>query len=307
VSRLAIFRRAGQSLIGLVGIVVLVFVLVRVTGDPAYLMLPEDATEQQRQEYRERQGLDQPVPVQLAIYVGNMAQGDFGTSTRRQEPAIDAVLRAFPVTLKLAGVTLVVSLAISLVVGSLAAYRRNSLVDRVATFLSLFAASAPDFWVAISGIFIFSVALGWLPTSGMGPSIAFWILPVATLSLRITGVLTQVVRSAMLSALQSAYIKTARAKGIRESSIIFIHALRNAALPIVTVAGDQLAGIVNGAVIVETVFGWPGIGKVAIDSIIERDFTVVQAVVIVTGIAIFAMNLLIDFIYVALDPRLRTA
>ncbi len=306
-SGLAIFSRAGQSLIGLVGVVLLVFLLVRVTGDPAYLMLPEDATEEQRQEYRVRQGLDQPLHVQLGIYVSGMLKGDFGTSTRRQEPAIDAVTRAFPVTLKLAGVTLVVSLAISLVVGSLAAYWRNSFADRVATFLSLFAASAPDFWIAISGIFVFSVALGWLPTSGMGPSILFWILPVATLSLRITGVLTQVVRSAMLSALQSAYIKTARAKGIGERQVIFVHALRNAALPIVTVAGDQLAGIINGAVIVETVFGWPGIGKIIIDSITERDFAVVQAAVIVTGLAIFALNLAIDFIYMALDPRLRTA
>lgn len=306
-SGLAIFRRAGQSLIGLALVVVLVFALVRVTGDPSYIMLPEDATAEQRQEYRERHGLDRPVPAQLAIYLGNLARGDFGTSSRRQEPALDTVLRAFPVTLKLAAVTLAVSLAIALVVGSLAAYWRNSWADRVATWLSLFAASAPDFWVAITGIFVFSVALGWLPTSGMGPSVLYWILPVATLSLRITGVLTQVVRSAMLTTLQSAYIKTARAKGIHEGHVIFVHALRNAALPIVTVAGDQLAGIVNGAVIVETIFGWPGIGKVTIDSITERDFSVVQAAVIVIGLAIFAMNLLIDFIYVALDPRLRTA
>lgn len=303
---LAIFHRAGQSLIGLVGVVLLVFLLVRVTGDPAYLMLPEDATAEQRQEYRERKGLDRPILVQLGFYVSDIARGDLGISSRRQEPALDVVVRAFPVTLKLAGVTLVAALAISLVAGSLAAYRPRSIFDRLATFFSLFAASAPDFWVAITGIFIFSVALGWLPTSGMGPSIAFWILPVATLGLRITGVLTQVVRSAMLSTLQAAYIKTARAKGIREQRIIFVHALRNASLSVVTVAGDQLAGIINGAVIVETVFGWPGIGKVIIDSIIDRDFAVVQAAVIITGLAIFLMNLLIDFIYMALDPRLRT-
>lgn len=303
---MAIFRRAGQSLIGLCLVVVLVFSLVRLTGDPSFIMLPDDATVEQREEYRQRHGLDRPIPVQLGVYLGDIVRGDFGTSTRRQEPALDTVLRAFPVTLQLAGVTLAVSLSIALVVGSLAAYWRNSVADRAATFLSLFAASAPDFWVAISGIFIFSVALGWLPTSGMGPSILFWILPVATLSLRITGVLTQVVRSAMLSTLQSSYVKTARAKGILERNIIFVHALRNAALPIVTVAGDQLAGIINGAVIVETVFGWPGIGKVTIDSIIERDFAVVQAAVVVIGVAIFLMNLAIDFIYMALDPRLRT-
>src|SRR5690606_19542149 len=162
--------------------------------------------------------------------------------------------------------------------------------------------SAPEFWVAIMGIFVFAVALGWLPTSGMGNGIEFWILPVATLSLRFIGVLVQVVRSAMLAALQAAYIKTARAKGVLERQIIFVSALRNAARPIVNVAGDQRAGGVNGAVIVETVFGWQGIGKITIDSITERDFAVVQAAVIVTGVAIFVVNLIIDFIYMALDP-----
>jgi peptide/nickel transport system permease protein len=197
---------------------------------------------------------------------------------------------------------LAVSLAV--VVGSLAAYRPGGLFDRISSMTSLTAASAPDFWLAIVAILLFAVTLGWLPTSGTG-TIWHWIMPIGILLIRPFGLLVQVVRGAMLTALSSPYVKTARAKGVRERSVIFVHALRNSMLPVITVAGDLATGIVNGAVIVETVFGWPGVGKLMIDAVTQRDFAIVQATVLVTAVAIFLMNILIDIGYALLDPRVR--
>jgi peptide/nickel transport system permease protein len=194
----------------------------------------------------------------------------------------------------------------ALVIGALAAYRPGGMFDRFASITSLAGASAPEFWVAIIGILFFAVALGWLPTSGTGTA-WHWVLPVAVLIIRPLGLLMQVVRGAMITALSSAYVKTARAKGVHERAVIFIHALRNAMLPVITVAGDQAIGIVNGAVVVETIFGFPGIGKLMIDAVLQRDFAVVQAAVLVTAVAIFLMNILIDLAYAVLDPRIRHA
>jgi peptide/nickel transport system permease protein len=180
----------------------------------------------------------------------------------------------------------------------------GGLFDRIATFFSLIGASAPDFWIAIVAIVFFSVHLGWLPTSGTGTA-WHWIMPVAVLFIRPFGLILQVVRGSMISALSSAYVKTARAKGVRNRPIIFVHALRNAMLPVITVIGDQAAAILNGAVVVETIFGFPGIGKLMIDSILQRDFAVVLAAIMVTAVAIFLMNLVIDILYAVLDPRIR--
>ena len=180
----------------------------------------------------------------------------------------------------------------------------GGIFDRMATFFSLVGASAPDFWLAIVAIVIFAVNLHWLPTSGTG-SVAHWILPVSVLFIRPFGLILQVVRGSMINVLSSAYVKTARAKGVRSRSIIFVHGLRNAMLPVITVIGDQAASILNGAVVVETVFGFPGIGKLMIDSILLRDFAVVLAVIMVSALAIFIMNLLIDLAYALLDPRIR--
>jgi peptide/nickel transport system permease protein len=195
-------------------------------------------------------------------------------------------------------------LAMAIVIGSLAAYRPGGVFDRLSGLISLAAASAPDFWVAIVAILVFAVSLGWLPTSGTGTA-WHWILPVAILIIRPFGLILQVVRGSMISALSSAYVKTARAKGVKGRTVIFVHALRNAMLPVITVAGDQAAGILNGAVVIETIFGFPGIGKLMIDSIMQRDFAVLQAAILVTALAIFIMNLLIDVGYAILDPRIR--
>jgi peptide/nickel transport system permease protein len=242
--------------------------------------------------------------VQFGRYVWDVLHFDFGESIRRSRPALEVVLEAFPWTLALAGITMGLVLLAAIVLGSLAALHVCGIFDRLSSVISLAAASAPDFWLAVMAIFVFAVGLGWVPTSGTG-SAAHWILPVAILFFRPFGLILQVVRGSMISALGSPYVKTAHAKGVRERTIVFVHALRNAMLPVVTVAGDQAAGLLNGAVVVETVFGFPGVGKLMIDSILQRDFTVIMAAIMVTAVAIFLMNILIDIAYALLDPRIR--
>lgn len=297
-------KRALASAISLVGLVVLVFFLSRLTGDPTDLFLPEHATQEARDNFRRIHGLDQPLLVQFYKYLVDLLHFDFGDSVRRNEPAITSVLRGFVWTLWLAGVTMTLVTIAAIVIGSLAAFKVGGVFDRIATFFSLMGASAPDFWIAIVAIVLFSVNLGWLPTSGTG-TIWHWIMPVAVLFIRPFGLILQVVRGSMISALNSPYVKTARAKGVKDRPVIFVHALRNALLPVVTVIGDQTTAILNGAVVVETIFGFPGVGKLMIDSILQRDFNVILAAIMVTALAIFIMNVLIDILYAVLDPRIR--
>jgi peptide/nickel transport system permease protein len=299
-------RRIVSSAIPLVVVILGVFYLARLTGDPANLYLPLSATPEMRAEFAARHGFDQPLLVQFGDYLTQVVRLDFGESLRTAEPAADAVLRAFPATLQLAGTTMILAILGAVLVGSWAAYRPNSLADRIASFTSTAAASMPDFWFAIMGVLLFAVTLGWLPTSGTEGAAA-WVLPVLTLLIRPFGVLVQVVRGAMVSALSAPYIKVARSKGAGESRVVFGHALRNAAPPALTVAGDLAVGLVNGAVVVETIFGWPGIGKLMITSILQRDFAVLQAAVLVTAITIFVLNIVIDACYALLDSRVRQA
>ncbi|MGO7593690.1 ABC transporter permease [Rhizobium leguminosarum] len=297
-------KRAIASGVSLVVLIVIVFFLSRLTGDPTDLYLPIDATTEMRQQFREMNGFNDPLIVQFGRYVSDLAQGNFGQSLRQARPAMDVVLEAFVWTFWLAAITMVLVTIAAIVIGSLAAFRVGGVFDRLATFFSLIGAAAPDFWLAIVAIVIFAVKLHVLPTSGTG-TFWHWVLPVSVLFIRPFGLILQVVRGSMISVLSSAYVKTARAKGVRSNSIIFIHGLRNAMLPVITVIGDQAAAILNGAVVVETVFGFPGIGKLMIDSILLRDFAVVLAVIMVSALAIFIMNLLIDIAYALLDPRIR--
>ncbi|TJZ90595.1 ABC transporter permease [Paracoccus gahaiensis] len=297
-------KRAFASLISLIGLVVIVFFLSRLTGDPTDLFLPIEAPEEMRQQFRELNGLNDPLLVQFWNYLGDIVRLDFGVSLRRAQPAIDVVLPAFLWTLQLAAITMALVTGAAIVVGSLAAFRVGGIFDRIASLTSLIGASAPDFWVAIVAIVVFAVGLGWLPTSGTG-TVWHWILPVGVLFIRPFGLIVQVVRGSMISALSSGYVKTARAKGVKSRAIIFVHALRNAMLPVITVIGDQAAALLNGAVIVETIFGFPGVGKLMIDSVLQRDFNVVLATIMITALAIFIMNLLIDLTYALLDPRIR--
>ena len=297
-------KRALSSFVSLLVLIVLVFFLSRLTGDPAALYLPVDASEEMRQNFREIHGLNDPLLVQFGRYIGDLIHLDFGESLRRARPAIDVVLEAFVWTLWLALITMALVTVAAITVGSIAAFNVGKPFDRFASVLSLIGASAPDFWIAIVGIVIFAVGLGWLPTSGTG-SVWHWILPVAVLFIRPFGLILQVVRGSMITALGSPYVKTARAKGVKNRRIIFVHTLRKAMLPVITVIGDQAAALLNGAVVVETIFGFPGVGKLMIDSILQRDFNVILAAIMVTAIAIFIMNILIDIAYALLDPRIR--
>lgn len=298
-------RRALTSLFPLLAVVLGVFVLARLTGNPAALYLPENATAEAREQFSAANGFDKPIWSQLLDYFAGVVRLDFGTSLRTGEDAATMALRAFPATLQLAVVTMVLAVAVALAVGCWAALRPNGLADRVSGMLSMTAASVPDFWLAILGIWVFAIILGVLPTSGVDAGGASWVLPIAVLMIRPAGVLTQVVRGAMISALGSPYVKVARAKGAGEGRVVTRHALKNAAPPALTVAGDLAVGLINGAVVVETIFGWPGIGKLMIDAILQRDFAVLQAAVALTAISIFVLNIAIDIGYALLDARVR--
>ena len=297
-------QRVIASLLSLLGLMILVFFLSRLTGDPAVLFLPIDATEEMKSQFRALHGLDLPLLEQFGRYVWDLVHLDFGESLRKARPAIDVVMEAYAWTLPLAGITMALVIVAAIVLGSLAAFRVGGFFDRLVSIVSLVAASAPDFWIAIVAIVVFAINLSWLPTSGVGTP-WHWILPVGVLFIRPFGLIVQVVRGSMLTALSAQYVKTARAKGVKNLPLIFVHTLRNAMLPVVTVIGDQAAALLNGAVIVETIFGFPGIGKLMIDSILQRDFNVVLAAIMVTAIAIFIMNILIDLAYGLLDPRIR--
>jgi peptide/nickel transport system permease protein len=299
-------KRTINSAISIIGLVIVVFFMARLTGDPADLYLPDEATAQVRQEYAEIHGLNDPVIVQFVRFLSGITHLDFGDSLRLNRPALDLVLDAFPTTLLLAAITMCVSVPAALLIGALAARNPGGAFDRIASTLSLLGASAPQFWFAIVGILLLAVWLHLVPTSGFGGPI-YWILPIIVMSLRPIGLIGQVVRGSMINALSSIYVKTAKAKGAGPARILFVHALRNAMLPVITVAGDQAAGMVNGAIIVETIFGFPGIGKLMIDAITFRDFAVLQAAVILTASAIFVLNFAIDFLYAVLDPRIRLA
>jgi len=297
-------KRIISSALPLVVVVVGVFALARMTGNPASLYLPLNATQQMRDDFTARNGLDQPLLVQMADYFGGVLRLDFGQSLRTGQDAAAMALRAFPATLQLAATTMVLAVVLAVIVGCWAALKPNGVADRISSFISMAAASIPDFWLAIVCIWIFAITLGWVPTSGVSGASA-WVLPIATLLLRPFGVLVQIVRGSMVSALSEPYIKLARSRGAGELRVVTHHALRNAAAPALTVAGDLTVGLVNGAVVVETIFGWPGIGKLMIDSILQRDFAVLQAAVLLTAVAIFALNILIDMGYALLDARVR--
>jgi peptide/nickel transport system permease protein len=299
-----VLRRLFYSLLSFFGLLALVFFLTRMTGDPAYLYLPQNADAAARHAFSEQHGFTDPILVQFGRYLVGLMQLDFGISLRQHRSAMDIALEAFPTTLKLAVTAMAIAISLSIVVGSLAAYRVGGVFDRIATIVSLAAGSAPDFWVAIVGILVFAATLHVLPTSGTG-GFEYWVMPITVLVLRPFGLLVQVVRGTMIGALTSPYVKTAIAKGVGDRRIIFVHALRNSMLSMITVAGDLMVSLVNGAVIVESVFGWPGIGRLMIDAIFQRDFPVVQSTILVTASAVLVLNVLIDVLYSALDPRIR--
>jgi peptide/nickel transport system permease protein len=298
-------RRAVESLLSLLFLVCAVFAGARLTGSPGALYLPLEANDDAIAAFNAAHGFDRPIWQQFLTFLGDMMRLDFGESLRRSAPALDVVLEAYPATLKIVAISMFCALLAGVVIGSLAALRPTGIFDRISTTLSVSAACIPDFWIALMGILVFAVLLQWLPTSGAGTPL-HWVLPVLVLMMRPTGSLVQVVRGGMVETLSAPYIAAARGRGTPVRRLLFLHALRNAAIPALTVLGVQTANILNGAVVVETIFGWPGIGRLTISAILQRDFAVLQAAVVVTGLAIFLLNVVIDILYGIVDPRVRT-
>ena len=288
----------------LLGLVVVVFFVTHLVGDPVSLMLRPEASEEQRQALRERLGLNDPLPVQFTRFISGVARGDFGDSIWQRVPALPIVLDRLPATLYLASVTLLLAVPLSILLGIVSAIRPGSVIDRVVTVVSLGGVSTADFWLGLMLILFFAVRLGWLPTSGYG-GIQYVILPALALAVRPLGRVSQVVRSAMLDQFSQPYVTTARAKGLTERVVVYLHTLKNAAIPIATLVGDEAASLLNGAVVIETVFGWPGVGILLIQAIERRDLPLIEASVIVIAVMIVTVNLLVDLTYSFMDPRVR--
>ncbi len=300
-------RRLLQSLIVVFGVSVVAFGMLFMTGDPAEVILGEQAdrmTVQQIQEFRVKMGFDRPWYVQYASFVGKALQGDFGDSFVRHQPAFEVITDKLPATIQLACAAFVLSLLISIPLGVLSAMNPHKSIDRIATVLAIVGQSIPGFWLGILLILLFGVHLKWLPISGSGtwqhlvmPSIALAAFPIAR-NMRLT-------RSSMLDVMQRDFVRTARAKGISETRVVYAHVLRNSLLPIVTAIGLEAGFLLGGSVITETIFGWPGVGREIVSAIGSKDFYVVQAGVIMLALIFSAVNLLIDIAYSWIDPRIR--
>ncbi|MBA2449758.1 MAG: ABC transporter permease [Chloroflexi bacterium] len=299
-----ILSRLVQAIFVIVGIMMMTFFLLQVTGDPARAMVPPEAGEEAVIAIRQRLGLDRPLPIQFATYMAGAIRGDFGASLSFNVPASELVLERFPATLQLALAAMVWSLSFSLVLGIISAVRRHRAEDFAATTIALLGQSVPTFWMGIMLILLFGVTLGWLPTSGKTDWTSF-VLPAITLGSFTMARTTRLVRSGMLEVLGQDYIRTARAKGLSEWVVIVQHALRNAAIPIVTIVGLDFGTLLGGAVITETIFAWPGVGRLAVEAIFRRDFPLVQADIFYIASVFVLVNLFVDLLYTGLDPRVR--
>ncbi|MGG5823891.1 ABC transporter permease, partial [Falsiroseomonas sp. HW251] len=288
----------------LLGVAVATFFLVRLAGDPTDMILPPTTPEEVRLEFRVRHGLDRPVLEQFFIWMGHLLQGDFGESIRFGQPAGELVWERAGATLELAFATLVIALVIGIPAGVAAARARGTAADAILRVLTLLGQAVPSFYLGVVGIAIFSIWLRWLPSGGR-EGIENLILPATTLAVYFFAIIARVTRSCMLDVLNQDYIRTARAKGLPVHSIVWVHALRNALLPVITVVGLQTGFLLGGVVVTETVFSWPGVGRLAIQAIYARDFPVVQAVVVTFAAAFVLVNLIVDLLYAVLDPRVR--
>ena len=298
-------RKLLHTLLVALGVVTLVFAALRLSGDPAGTMLPGDASIDELAALRRELGLDRPIHVQYVRFLAGALQGDFGTSFRHQQRALPLVLERLPATLELAIAALLLALAVALPLGILAAMYRGRLVDVLAMAFAVVGQATPYFWMGIMLILIVSVELNLLPTSGRG-GLAHLVLPAVTLGSHFAAVLARLMRTSMLEVLGQNFVTTARAKGLHERTVILAHALKNAAVPVMTLIGLQFGTLLGGAVVTETIFAWPGVGRLAVQSIFVRDYPVVQAGVFVLALSFVAINLLVDLLYGVLDPRIRT-
>jgi peptide/nickel transport system permease protein len=308
-----ILRRLVSMIPVLFIVSLIVFSLLHLTpGDPALSMLGEEATPESVALLRERMGLDEPLPVQYVKWASSVVTGDLGRSIRSNQPVSESIMQRLPVTIELSILAVIVSLLIALPVGIIAAMRRNSPIDTASTTVALLGVSIPNFFLAILLIFLFSVRLGWLSPIGYTPiledpidNLKRMIMPAITLGTALSAIVMRMTRSSLLEVLDQDYVRTARAKGLRESRVVRGHALKNALVPVVTVVGLQIGGLLGGTIITETIFVLPGIGRLLVDAIFQRDFPVVQGVVLFAALAFLFANLAVDLLYAYIDPRIR--
>ncbi len=298
-----ILRRLLLTLPVLAGIVVITFLLTRLSGDPTDLLLPPNATDEARAAFRSVNGLDRPLWEQFVAFAIRAATGDFGTSLRFEQPAMQLVLDRLPATAELAAATMAIALGIGIPAGVIAATQRGKAADGLIRAVMLLGQAIPSFFLGVLGIIVFAVWLRWLPTGGRGDW-AQLVLPATTLAFNLVALIARVTRSCMLDVLKQDYVRTARAKGVWERRVIWLHALRNAFIPVLTVIGLQVGLLLGGVVVTETIFSWPGVGRLAIQAIYARDFPVVQAVVFVFAVIFVMVNLVVDLLYALLDPRI---
>jgi peptide/nickel transport system permease protein len=301
-----VLSRLLQSLVALAILSVVVFVLARATGDPLSLILPMSATPEDYANARQYLGLDRPYLEQYVSFVTRAATGDFGMSLRARRPVSELIGERLPNSLRLAAFAMAISLAFAFPLGILAAVKKGTALDRAAQVVSVLGQSLPTFWLAIVLVEIVAGRLQWLPAAG-NEGVTSYILPGFTLGWFVVAGLMRLLRSGMLEVLDSEYVKLARVKGVSERRVVWLHALKNALIPVVTFAGIYFSILVTTAIVVETVFAWPGLGRLAYEGISSRDFPVIQAVVLTTAALVAGVNLCIDCLYAVIDPRIRLA
>lgn len=301
-----IAKRLLHGLISILGASVIIFLISRLSGDPLALLLPADAPPEVIEQTRQHLGLDQPLVAQYLVFLRNAVTGDFGNSYRWQEPALGLILERLPATVELALAALAFSIAIAVPFGVLSAVYRGSWFDRFAKVFAMAGQAMPNFWVGLLLILLFAVQLNWLPAFGR-ESWNSLVLPAIALGWYPVAAQTRVVRSAMLDVLDSDYIRMGRAMGLPERVLIWKYALRNAAIPLVTILGVYFAAMLGGAFVVEVIFAWPGVGRTVVEAVFARDFPVVQAGVMLTSVLFVLSNLMVDLSYGLIDPRIRHA
>ena len=298
-------RRLALTIPVLLGVATLVFALIHlIPGDPAQAMLGEEASEEDVQALRERLGLDRPLLEQYGGFLRGAVRGDLGRSLRTDEPVAQAILDRLPATLELAAAAMIVAIGVALPLGIIAAVGRGTFVDHAATTLSLTGVSIPNFWLGPLLALVFAVELGWLPVSGRG-TVGHLILPAISLGAALAAILARMTRASLLEELREPYVQAARARGVSRTRAVLRHAFRNSLIPVVTLIGLQFGAVLTGAVITETIFAWPGIGRLLIQSIGFRDYPLVQGCILFIAVTYVGMNLLTDLVYGVLDPRIR--
>jgi peptide/nickel transport system permease protein len=298
-----IVNRVLSGIVVIFGISIFSFLLIHlIPGDPVKIMLGINASPEQVEKLTHHLGLDKPLLVQYGQYITNVFHGDFGTSLKTGRPVLIEILERFPETIKLAVFGLLVSVVIGISLGILAARFKDSIIDKLCTGFATLGVSIPGFWLAILLVMVFSVKLSWFPIAN-GTGLRDLILPAITLGVVASTMIMRLTRNGMIEVLSNDYIRTARAKGLRNHLILFRHALRNVLIPVVTVIGLQLAGLLGGTVIIEQVFNWPGLGTLAIGAIFSRDFPLIQGIILFMGIVYVTINILVDVLYSIIDPR----